>query len=294
MTDTNQAPDDRLIELIRRIDPDATLLRAWSLTGGVSAQVTGLEIARAGDETEKLIVRRHGEVDRSHNPNVARDEFALLRRLSAEGLPVPAPRYVDNSGEILGTPCVVVAFIDGSTDYAPASVPAVADELAAQLTRIHAIDPTAEDLSFLPDQAERCAARLTETPAKLDDELHEGRIRATLAAAWPLPERNRPTLLHGDFWPGNTLWLNGRLTGVIDWEDAATGDPLADLANSRLEMTLMLGPNAIQRFTTRYLALNPLDATDLPYWELCAALRPIEGMPRWGLDDATLHRCAPA
>jgi aminoglycoside phosphotransferase (APT) family kinase protein len=36
------------------------------------------------------------------------------------------------------------------------------------------------------------------------------------------------SLLHGDYWPDNTLWRDGRLVCVIDWEDAALGDPLAD------------------------------------------------------------------
>jgi aminoglycoside phosphotransferase (APT) family kinase protein len=38
-------------------------------------------------------------------------------------------------------------------------------------------------------------------------------------------------VLHGDYWPGNVLWRDGRLVGVIGWEEAAFGDPLADLAN---------------------------------------------------------------
>ncbi len=31
------------------------------------------------------------------------------------------------------------------------------------------------------------------------------------------------------------LWKDGQLVAVIDWEDAPLGDPLADVANSRLE-----------------------------------------------------------
>jgi aminoglycoside phosphotransferase (APT) family kinase protein len=32
------------------------------------------------------------------------------------------------------------------------------------------------------------------------------------------------------------LWRDGRIVAVIDWEDAQVGDPLADLANTRLEL----------------------------------------------------------
>ena len=47
----------------RRVEPGARLLRAWPLTGGVSAQATGLEIALPDGTTRKLVVRRHGPAD---------------------------------------------------------------------------------------------------------------------------------------------------------------------------------------------------------------------------------------
>ncbi len=291
MSDTTNGSnlDDSFARLVRRIDPRATLLRHWPLTGGVSAQVTALEVEWPDGRREKLVVRRHGAVDLASNPNVAADEFDLLRVLHAEGLPVPTPHYVDTERDLFPTPCLVIGFIDGSTDFAPASTNDVVDVLATQLARIHRIDLDREALSFLPSQSERCTQRLAEPRPAPDDGLNEGRTRRILASAWPRPSRNRPVLLHGDFWPGNTLWRDSQLTGIIDWEDAALGDPLADLANSRLEILLEFDANAMQRFTERYLTLNPIDVTDLPYWELCASLRPIAGLPNWGLDDATLR-----
>ncbi len=110
-------------------------------------------------------------------------------------------------------------------------------------------------------------------PATLDESLQEGQIREVLEAAWPLPQRNPSALLHGDFWPGNLLWRDGQLVGIIDWEDAAIGDPLADVANSRLEVLWAFGVDAMRRFTEQYRALTSLDWTNLPYWDLCAALR---------------------
>ena len=82
-------------------------------------------------------------------------------------------------------------------------------------------------------------------------------------------------LLHGDYWPGNVLWKDGALAAVIDWEDAARGDPLGDLANARLELLFFFGPDAPADFTRRYLAASPIDTTDLPSWDLAVALRPI-------------------
>ena len=81
-------------------------------------------------------------------------------------------------------------------------------------------------------------------------------------------------LLHGDFWLGNLLWQGERLTGLIDWEDAMVGDPLADLGKSRLEMLWTLGEEAMAIYTAQYLSRNRgLDARALPFWDLWGAAR---------------------
>ena len=49
------------------------------------------------------------------------------------------------------------------------------------------------------------------------------------------------TLAHGDFWPGNLLLENGRVTGVVDWEAGSTsGEPLRDLVRFGLAYALYL------------------------------------------------------
>ncbi|MGW4646369.1 aminoglycoside phosphotransferase family protein [Kitasatospora sp. NPDC004289] len=52
-------------------------------------------------------------------------------------------------------------------------------------------------------------------------------------ALWCDPDAHwRPGLIirHGDLTPWNTVWSDGRLTGVIDWDLALPGEPLQDLA----------------------------------------------------------------
>ncbi len=44
-------------------------------------------------------------------------------------------------------------------------------------------------------------------------------------------------LLHGDLWPGNVLWQDGRLVAVVDWEDGAVGAPLIDVASARGDLS---------------------------------------------------------
>ncbi|HEX3723416.1 MAG TPA: phosphotransferase [Nitrolancea sp.] len=275
--------------VVARLDPNATLVHAWALTGGISAQVTALEIARAGGQTQKLVVRRHGPIDLAHNPQIAADEFRLLQILQTESIAAPAPYFLDASCEIFPTPYLIMEFIEGETDFAPANLADQIRQLASKLAAIHRIDGAHHDLSFLPEVTEMFTQRLNQRPSTLDNSFSEGRIRAALTTAWPLPPLNAPVLLHGDYWPGNILWQDGQLAAVIDWEDVAFGDPLADLANARLELLFFYGPDATDDFTRHYLAEAPIDITDLPYWDLCVALRPIAPFAKMFPDEATAN-----
>ena len=117
-----------------------------------------------------------------------------------------------------------------------------------------------ETLRFLPRQG----GGLSRRPEVLDDSLSEGQVREAMEALWPLPQRNPSVLLHGDFWPGNVLWQDDVLAAIIDWEHARLGDPLYDLAESRLEILWAFGLNAMHRFTQSYLASMPsVDCTHL-------------------------------
>jgi aminoglycoside phosphotransferase (APT) family kinase protein len=283
MTDARH--EAALRRLVQRMEPGGTLLRTWRLTGGVSAEVTAIEVAAAGGQTMTLTVRRHGQVDLARNPRIAHDEFDLLRIARSHGVAAPRPLYVDDSCDLFPTPVLVVEYIDGNTEFAPPDQADYLSQAAEHLARIHCVGDSPE-LAFLP----RLGRGFAERPDHLDVALGEGRIRDALESAGPLARTNSPVLLHGDYWPGNLLWKDGRLVGIVDWEDALVGDLLADLANARLEFLFAFGVDAMNGFTDRYRSHSNVDTADLPFWDLCAALRPCSRMSEWGLDAATERR----
>lgn len=269
--------------LVQQLHPQNTFVRAWSLKGGVSAAVTALEFTRPDGQPQKVIVRQHGVRDRQRNPQIAATEFRLLQLLQAAGIAAPAPYYLDQAGEFLEVPALVMAYVEGETLFAPADLANYLLQTATHLAQIHRVDSAQADLTFLPQQSKGFGER----PAILDHTLDEGLIRDKLEAIWPLSPANPPVLLHGDFWPGNLLWRAGQLVAVIDWEDAAVGEPLADLGNTRLELLWAFGSDAMTQFTHLYQLLTTFDFTNLPYWDLCAALRPAGKLGEWGLDAPT-------
>jgi aminoglycoside phosphotransferase (APT) family kinase protein len=287
---TTSKEHQKFEQLVQKIDPQSKLLQAWELKGGVSAQVTALEIERPDRQTKKMIVRQHGAVDLKRNPYIAADEFKLLQILRSVGLATPAPYYLDQSGEIFANPYVVIEYIDGKTEFAPAHVTDLIPQLATHLARIHHVDCSNLDLSFLPKQEKRYTEKLRERPTNTDESIDEGRIRDMLESVGRFSQQNTSVLLHGDFWPGNTLWKDGQLIAVIDWEDAALGDPLADVANSRLEILWAFGIDAMHSFTHHYESMTTIDFTNLPIWDLFAALRPAFKIAEWASDDIAEQR----
>ncbi len=275
--------NQKFAQLAQKIVPQSKLLHTWPLTGGVSAQVTAFELQHPDGQIQKMIVRQHGATDLKHNPQIAADEFKLLQILQSVGLAAPKPYYFDQSGQLFSTPYVVIEYIEGEPAFAPVDIADLVFQLATHLAQIHRVDPSPLDLAFLPLVGKGFGQR----PATLDHALDEGRIRDALEASWPLAQQNRSGLLHGDFWPGNVLCKDGRIVAVIDWEDAKLGDPLVDLANSRLEILWAFGRDAMHSFTQHYQAMLPIDFSNLAYWDLCAALRPASKLAGWGLDAHT-------
>ncbi|MCA0454229.1 MAG: phosphotransferase [Chloroflexi bacterium] len=278
-------PDETVQQIINKLDSQAQLRRTWALVGGVSAQVTAAEFEQADGQLQRVVIRQHGAADLAHNPHVARDEYQLLHVLYTGGMSVPRPLFADESGAILPSPYVVIAFIEGETLFAADDLSSYIAQAAAQLAKLHSTHW--QGISFLPASA--YATWFQERPTTLDDSLQEGHIRDVLEAAWPLPAINPVSLLHGDYWPGNLMWKAGKLAAVIDWEDAHLGDPLEDVAITRLEMLWAFGQEAMEQFTRTYQTLASLDDRNLPYWDLCAALRPAGKLSSWITDSTVRH-----
>jgi aminoglycoside phosphotransferase (APT) family kinase protein len=280
-----------LAQLLRQVDPGLRFLRARTLAGGVSAQVTAITAVARDGEVRNVVVRQYGAPNLRNNPRIACTEYRLLSLLHAAGLRVPQPYYADESRAIVPAPCLVLELIDGKPPAGQDSLPDFTGQLATGLADLHKAGLAHRAAAYLPEASSIASERLGTWPAVLDESISEAAVRAALTGNWPPPGINRPVILHGDYWPGNTLWRHGRLVAVIDWEDAAIGDPLADLGNARLEILMQYGEAAMNEFTCQYIALRPdTDLTALPYWDLYAALRPAGQMDGWGLPGAQLEQ----
>jgi aminoglycoside phosphotransferase (APT) family kinase protein len=260
-------PDAKSLALfVQKAFPHSQILRTWPLSGGISTIMVALEIRLGSGQTKKVIVRAPAHV------GLAENEYRLLQILQAQAVKAPAPYWLDQFNK---TALIIIDYLEGEMCFTPADLDNHMRQLANQLAQIHSLDLSQHDVTLLTQNDGECVEMHRERPSPNSNFPQETEIR-TLLAAESVPARsNKIALLHGDFWPGNSLWQNGQLTAVIDWEDALLGDPLIDLAQSRSEIVWIFGPDALECFTRHYQRQMPLDYSALPYWDLCAALRQI-------------------
>jgi aminoglycoside phosphotransferase (APT) family kinase protein len=269
------APDDDLSQIVGRAFPGARIERYEALSGGVSARAIAVDLTPATGETRRLVVRRPTHSTPEETRRMVAAEYALLERCAALGIPVPNPVFLDLEAGALG-----LEHVDGAPDFAPSNMSSLLDQMAAELAHIHAL-PVTPDLSFLRRRDRSFERDLRVVPERLDETLDEARIRSTLKELWPWEQNNPDALLHGDYWPGNLLWKDGKLTAVLDWEEAELGDPLADIAVARLDLLWAFGEAAMHEFTERYREHRELDWNRLAHWDLAVTLRPMSNLALW-------------
>ena len=158
-------------------------------------------------------------------------------------MPVPRVLAVCADESLLGVPFYVMEYLDGCTITSTAPPPladpgcraALGEALIAALAELHAVDYDAHGLGDLG----RPAGYLERQVRRFAGLWDIGRTRDLPAldevTAWlrdNVPESGPPTIVHGDFRIGNLIYGAKppvRLLGVVDWEMATLGDPLADV-----------------------------------------------------------------
>jgi aminoglycoside phosphotransferase (APT) family kinase protein len=267
--------DDELRGIVARAFPGCRVTGQQRLDGGVSARATRVELLLADGTARPVVVRRPTRDTRADALQVVEREHALLSRCAELGIVAPRPCFLDTQSV-----AIVLEFVDGAPDFAPAKPRDMLEQLATQLALIHAV-PLDEALLFLERNTERAAERAAHTPQQPDLSLNEAYVRSLVRELWPWPQHNSDALLHGDYWPGNVVWKDGKLAAVLDWEEAAIGDPLADVALSRLDVAWAFGDDAAEVFTACYREQTRIDWQNLARWDLSIALRPMGRLSRW-------------
>ena len=276
---------DPVPRLLRRRPPPAALAWAAAPFGPGSRVVAvaplasawlanhAVDVADAAGRRHRLVLRRWarpGWDEEDPDFNAAR-EAAVLELLAPTPVPAPALVAADPDAKVCDVPALLETRLPGGPPGLDGDPGPVLEGLAAALPPIHAVAVPADPAN--PGARPVPGFRRFYEPETLSPPAWSARpelwARAFEVAAEP-PPPDRPGFIHRDYHPGNTLWEDGRLTGVVDWVGGSWGPPAVDLGHMRVNLTVDLGLEAADRFLAAHRAITGADHH--PWWDVAAAV----------------------
>ena len=191
-------------------------------------------------QSKEFILR----VFREENVEIGRKEFAILKTLKEQNLPVPTAYCFEENDGVLEKPFMIMertvakTASDYLTDEKNAKV--IVKKMAECLVDIHKVNPSyIENSNALRRQYELKQKSLSDMRFFINKYctnflgisfLNQRRfIAAVKRLGFTKPQKVCPTLLHLDYEPDHVFILNGRCI-VVDWGEASVGDAAYDVA----------------------------------------------------------------
>jgi len=169
-------------------------------------------------------------------------EHRLMHALRNSPVPVPLMVGLSQDPEINERDFYVMYFLDGvvvrdveiGRTFDVATRTAMSEELINTLVALHRVDidevglgNLAKRSGYIERQLKRWSGQWEQSKTREIPLIDT--VRDTLAAR--LPTETRTTIAHGDYRLSNCMMdPSGPVAGVLDWELATLGDPMADLA----------------------------------------------------------------
>jgi aminoglycoside phosphotransferase (APT) family kinase protein len=300
---------------------DHVTITVTPMTGGGSCEVFAIDRGPS-----RWVLRRAPRYASSSTAHDVLREFRILDAIRDEQVAIARPVVACADDEVFGAPFYVMERIDGrpilqSVPAAWAAAPEThgkaLDELIDALVAIHAVDWRACGLGDMAHTGDYVSRQLNHWLTQLDSYGGRDLPAARRVSDWldaKRPGDQQHALCHGDYKLDNVLFAPEappRLLAVVDWEMAAIGDPLVDLAWALIfhpgpEGTMRLGmakeptfdlahlPGRTQ-LVERYAARSGRDTTSIGWydvfarWKLAIVLEGSYAKFQRGQSDKPIH-----
>lgn len=286
MSQENDMPSEEMVQAaLDVVAPSYTSFSIYPLEGSYSNHTHLVKVEYRDQPAQKIVIRRYNE-DNGDCEGKARREFYALTHLHRQDFPAPKPLYVDASGQLLGSPGIITAFVGGQQIEMAARANEWRDKIdntAKMLARIHStpFDENAKELLMDGNAEVVWFLNKDEIPQYMQDHPDGEMIWHTVAEYLPQTQAVKASLLHIDFWSGNILWENGQISAVVDWEEAGFGDAGIDVGYFRMELCLEGLEDEADQFLKVYEDTIGQPVANLGVWELAAAVRPMLDVEGW-------------
>ncbi len=282
-------PEPAALALLNEILPSSTLCSIRPVNGEFYNRQFYLDArSKEGEDLHFVVKLYQGE--RDWCVRRARVEYQALRWLNLHQRPAPEPVFLDDSGNLLGGPGLVTRFLPGSPILDPPYPPDLGRQMALTLAGIHAYPCDASAQAFLLDKNREALwfRQWGSIPAWMAADPDGWLIWEAIERLLPRQEETPPRLCHADFWGGNVLCLEGKITAVVDWEEAAYDDPGTDVAYGYMNLVLSGLDQDAQEFLSTYISVTGGPVANLALWKLAEAVRPIY-LPEGWIDHSPVR-----
>lgn len=255
-------------------NPDISFkARPKRLTGGYETQLFSFQLEGAPMKMSKPLVVR-----KTRN----RREGTVMQYLTENGFPTPSVYYECFDPSILGETFIIMDFVPGTTllEY-KRDVPRIMAETHLHLHRIDSRPLRKRLLSA--GWEERSFTGLT----WYEPYIHENDVNwLKPALKWindNKPETT-PAICHVDLHPGNIMIKEGKVSGVLDWNQHRIEDPCLDIATIITVMSIYsplfesqyrdsFSRKVAEKYLDFYREKSPVDAAKLEYFQAFKCLQ---------------------
>jgi aminoglycoside phosphotransferase (APT) family kinase protein len=240
------------------------------LRGGWTSAMHAV-VVRDGSSERSLVLRRMvREPWRTHAADLLRREAAVMKLLEDTAIPAPALIALDARAEATDEPALLMTHLPGRLRLQDGDQPEALAALAGMLATIHRVTPRERDRPRTYQSWAVPERRVVPRWARDPRVWQRAFSRIDLD-----PPPYHGCFLHRDFHPGNVLFADATVTGVVDWVETSWGPPDLDVAHCGTALALLHGFTASERMHAAYRAAGgrlTIDPAERAYWELIDAV----------------------
>jgi aminoglycoside phosphotransferase (APT) family kinase protein len=272
MADSELLPSEGALEEVRRLAGSSAAIKSVArLEGGQHADTWRVETA---SPRLTVVVRQFPPGD-----SAGAREQRVLRALEGLGGLAPVLLGGDLDCRWAESPTLLISWLDGQADITPADPENWAAQLGHALATVHAV--SSDRLAALPSAFDGSVG---------SRKVLEGPLAKGIRSGWRQITAPPEVLTHSDYWSGNVVWRDGKLTGIVDWSGGARGPRGFDVGWCRLDLVLLFDERIADVFLAAYEEGigRPLD--DVALWDGWAVARSHQTVETWVPNYAPLGR----
>ena len=266
------SPSAGALEEVRRLaGPSSAIRSVVRLDGGQHADTWRVDTA---GPRLSVVVRQFPPGD-----SAGAHEQQVLRALDGLGGRAPVPLGGDLDGRWSAFPTSLISWLDGQADITPTDPENWAAQLGHALATVHAVP--SDRLSALPSVFDGRSG----SPKVL-----AGPLATRIRSGWRQITASPEVLSHSDYWSGNVVWRDGKLTGIVDWAGGARGPRGFDVGWCRLDLVLLFDERIADVFLVAYDDRSGRTLDNMDLWDGWAVARSHNGVATWVPNYAPLGR----